>query len=332
MRILLMIICLASISPIDTFARAGGGGGGDGFDNGGGLGEQNVTFAAMKFSWLLQPCWSGNLCRLDGEERRKLIEMMYSLDNSSFPEIEFASGTEQPDLFRRDGNEEIRMMNSQPSPLSKIFVNIDLLYTETVDGDLLPITVFSAIQHLLAETAHQKGIATAVTEIIIRKIANNLRWPAEEVFVRRYRKLSDVHLKAYRYSDDEDTFAIGDGNEIHDIDGFIRSQLMCMDFNPILAIRNVKMRNVRWLQTYRNSEDRDPVSKQFYIRLPLQTRIEYTCVYDGRVERWRGNLEIEVGLRFLEGHSGNIEMSDQPIKMQFFTEGTRSHLRSLQRY
>lgn len=306
-------------------------GGGDGFDNGGGLGEQNVAFASMKFSWLLQPCWDTALCRLSKPEQELLFSLLYSDDNSFFPELRFESGTLQPELFRRSGYREVRMMNTEPSLNSPIYINIDLLYTEDEFGNLVPISINEALWRLLVEVAYQKGYTQLQIQTIIDRINLFLNWPAEEVYVRRYRKLRDVHLKAYKYTDKQMTFAFADGNEIHDVDALIRRTMMCVNLSEEIEADNILLRNIRWRDRYRRSDDVDRATNKFYILMPLVADVEYECPFASGTVRFRGKVELELAMRFLKGRAQLIEMSDEEILLQYFIEGSRGILRDLRR-
>ncbi len=300
--------------------------------NGGGLGEQNVSFASMKFAWLTQACWSGTLCQLTEAERSLRLSIMYSTDNSNFPPLVFESGESHPEHFRRPGRTEIRRMNTMPSASAEIFINIDKIYEEDSLGNLTPISVKDALLGLLVEIAYQRQIPRNQIQPILDKVSRNLSWPAEEVFIRKFSKLRDVNLKAYRYDEESMTYAIADGNEIHDIDAFLQSRVMCLELADFKGASKVKLRNIRWRNLYRSSDERDSVTQRFYVRLPLLADISYQCNFDSYIERYRGQVEIEFGMRFLAGSSTDLNMGGGPVTMQYFSEGTRVYLKNLRRF
>lgn len=320
-RVVFSFIACVFIFLGATFSANGGGG--DFVGNGGGLGEQNAVFTWMKLRSLLQSCTKDSLCQLTELERSQIDAILDIPSIGTARGIEFKSAEKEPEFFRRPGSDQIRILNTSPVVGSVIYANIDLIYSEDELGELIPLPVLEFVPLFIGELAYQLGISPEHTSLLQTKIVNGLSVPFTETFFLTYRKLYPLHFKAYRISDRDMTLALSDGHDVFDVDGLIRQGMPCMDLGGFLGVSELELRNVRWESNLRRSGEFDPVEGKEFFWLTLHASVQFTCAYEARNSRFRGNVSVAFSFRMLEGVISSITMDPLPVKVQYFQERMR---------
>ncbi len=126
-------------------------GGGDVIGNGGGLAEQNFTYALTQLpDFISEAIKEGMVKGVDAEVLRK-IGQQARLEAEKADKLIFVSGKNNRGIFDQDSEMETRLATTGLSPEAPIFVNLDLLYRK-VDGEMemlpLPIMVASLVHEL----------------------------------------------------------------------------------------------------------------------------------------------------------------------------------------
>ncbi|MBY0515320.1 MAG: hypothetical protein K2P81_00320 [Bacteriovoracaceae bacterium] len=131
-------------------------GGGDIIGNGGGLAEQNFTYALSQLpEFISETLNEGFVKGVDVTNLNKIYAVAKS-ESAKADKLVFLSGKNNPGIFSAANDPEIRLAKTGLTSEAPIFVNIDLLYSRTEDGtEILPMPVM--IASLVHELGHQAG-------------------------------------------------------------------------------------------------------------------------------------------------------------------------------
>jgi hypothetical protein len=144
--------------------------------NGGGVSEQNLTYAWPRFEQFLLPCIQSELCGLDPSEKEAAKTILDSLDlERAASPLVFLSGSKNPGLFEDPGTQLPRplneMMVTRPRLREPIYVNLDTLYTPDPAGAPRALSIAQAVGALAESWAsHHEEIAEGVRASIGSKL------------------------------------------------------------------------------------------------------------------------------------------------------------------
>ena len=133
-------------------------GGGDIIGNGGGLAEQNFTYALTQLADFIQEAIKEGMVKAEDAEQLKIIGRQARLEAEKSDKLVFVSGRNNPGLFKSADSGEVRLATTGLSADTPILVNLDLLYSKQPDGEseMLPLPVMVA--SLVHELGHNVGL------------------------------------------------------------------------------------------------------------------------------------------------------------------------------
>ena len=157
-RLLLSISALFLLLPFTLPAAWPlAGGGGDRAGNGGGLAEQNLQFAYLSLPRIYQNCLDDSTCLQDSRLAQTLKAIRDSLPREARPEtgLVFDSERKHPGRFLVDGVVRVAVTGDRVG--DPIILNLDLLYSRSVDGTTSATDLGTAISILTHELGHHQG-------------------------------------------------------------------------------------------------------------------------------------------------------------------------------
>jgi len=151
------LVCYSLLSFVSDPAWAAGGGSIVG--NGGGLAEQNFTYAYTNLAHFYDLCWAHeNECLSTAEEKKifHLIRDNLSQEYKTTHQIQFLSGQKNPSLFAIDG--QIRTAVTGDHVGDPIFINLDLIYQTNSRGEVIATDLGTALAILTHELGHHHQV------------------------------------------------------------------------------------------------------------------------------------------------------------------------------
>lgn len=147
-------IQLLLILPFAAWGR-----GGSVIGNGAGLAENNFQYAYQSLPRFIENCLKSALCQVNSVERSLLakISSAAQINLRRDDRLIFISEKEQPDFFTTGVSEENRIAKTELQIDTPIYINLDLLYTQSGSINLDIPTMQSILVH---ELGHQVGVTS----------------------------------------------------------------------------------------------------------------------------------------------------------------------------
>lgn len=162
-------------------------GGGDIIGNGGGLAEQNFTYALTQLADFIQETLKAGLVTGEAADHLKLISKAARLEAMKADKLIFLSGKNNPGFFDAENDPEVRLAKTGLTQNAPIFVNLDLLYRKTGDVvEMLPIPVMVA--SLVHELGHNIGL---LDHAYLDFLGARVRQMVEREYHRTHRQLTE---------------------------------------------------------------------------------------------------------------------------------------------
>lgn len=132
-------------------------GGGDIIGNGGGLAEQNFTYALTHLADFISETLKEGLVKGVDAENLKKIAHAARAEGQKAEKLVFLSGRNNPGIFTAENDPEVRLAKTGLTQEAPIFINLDLLYSKQGDvTEMLPLPIMVA--SLVHELGHQVGM------------------------------------------------------------------------------------------------------------------------------------------------------------------------------
>lgn len=163
-------------------------GGGDIIGNGGGLAEQNFTYALTQLTDFIQETIKAGLVSGADVAPLKLIAQASRLEAMKADKLIFLSGKSNPGFFDAEHDPEVRLAKTGFTQDAPIFVNLDLLYRKTGDVvEMLPVPVM--IASLVHEIGHNVGLTD---HAYLDFLGARVRQMVEREYQRTHRQLTET--------------------------------------------------------------------------------------------------------------------------------------------
>jgi hypothetical protein len=163
-------------------------GGGDIIGNGGGLAEQNFTYALTQLADFIQETLKAGLVTGEDATQLKRIAKAAREEAMKADKLIFLSGKNNPGFFDADNDPEVRLAKTGLSQHLPIFVNLDLLYRKTGDVvEMLPLPVMVA--SLVHELGHNVGLEN---HAYLDYLGARVRQMVEREYQRTARQLTEA--------------------------------------------------------------------------------------------------------------------------------------------
>ena len=220
---------------------------GDQVGSGGGIAEKNVVFAYNNLDKYIALCVESDACRLTSEEKNLLSVIGRDLPGEGTADrlIAFKSGREEPGFFVIDG--QIKIAKTGETVGSQIFVNLDLLYTKSPDGNIVPLPLSSAVAMLVHELGHHHGEKDHLKlDLLGSKVERMLLGHTQKIEMAPYHR--DLFALAIDF-DAKPSFSqlvFGDSTNLIDLSGRLAKELSCAMIDPSYKLVGFYLYNLHW--------------------------------------------------------------------------------------
>ncbi len=236
--------CLLSVAMLIMIYHTTWAKGGDLVNNGGGLAEKNVIYAYEKLGSYLKLCLDSETCKLNSSQKILLQKILKGLaEEKASQQLSFVSEQKQPGFFLLDGNIRIAKTGSEIG--SKIFVNIDMLYTKNKSGLYDACTIPEATAILVHELGHHYGDYTH-DELDFLGVRVSLLLQSKMLSTPLVPWKSDISLDVFN-RDEVGQFPevlLYVGNDVIDLSSFYQNAVICEGFKvpiPVLPIPDIPL-------------------------------------------------------------------------------------------
>jgi hypothetical protein len=274
---------------------------GDVSGGGGGLGEQNFTFAYRNLGRFLEVCLKTPVCQLTKEDREVVEFIAAELPNeyAANPSLHFTASQTR----FTDGQLAPRIAVTGYYVGAPIHINLALLYEKQTDGTTRPLSIAEAVSVLVHELGHHKG--RALTHDYLDGVGmkvrggyltNAQRTKFPRIFMSKYH-MADFAIEAVNTATHPDwtmfkrqnstLVVLTDGENLFDLSSEV-AKLPCPDGPGVLD--SVLLDNFHWLRSVTES----PVSEGHFVTLKAYSAAKVTCLGGSRnrVHTWDYDLVV----------------------------------------
>lgn len=219
---------------------------GDEVNNGGGLGEKNVTYAYLQLERPIEICLNSRQCHLDLREKQILLSILSSLhqEYKNPDQLQFLSGKKNPEFFKIDG--QIKLAKTGDRVGDSIYINMDLLnlYEENGEEEEGIMGLGAATGMLIHELGHHQGIKDhALLDLLGQKVSlamqDTINVYSPFPHMKKVFLLTLTPKKMFSFS----TVLLYVGEDIFDLTDFFKKELHC----PLHGqVQGAKIFNAYW--------------------------------------------------------------------------------------
>lgn len=300
--------------------------GGDIIGNGGGLAEQNLSYAFIHLKNILPLCMESEIC-LPNSKHREIVKNIISALPQEYlrsQPLRFLSGNKHPEIFYIDDSPRTAVTGSNIG--DPIFINTDLIY-KSIHGDLQPISISDAIGLLVHELGHHHQIKNHdLLDWIGAQVKAFSLTAMDIIYIDRYLDgyserppvitLTAIHNKAFTgdpLHGPESTLLIADEEDLHSLNHFLKSTMStCPAFrtSPSGQMIGYRFFNIYFDHWYRAKEDQVARHYKFRSQVELYCDDPSDLSYPVRFDASR-KLELDLYFYFdLDNEKGPVWILD----------------------
>lgn len=276
---------------------------GDIVGNGGGLAEQNISFALLNLPKIYSLCLSSNFCLSQKSDRDVLSKIVAHLPTElKNPQpLIFLSGKEHPEIFKI--NNQVKLAVTGNHVGDPIYLNTDLIYQEDQYGQIAPMSIPAAMGILTHELGHHHEIKNHdYLDLLGSRVHTFALQAVNTLAVDTYLDIGDerppklvltaIHSRMQSGSDlqgAESLLLFADESEVHDLSSELNSALQ---FCP--ATSQYKKRRTLGYRLFDIRWDGGPVRGRSFEKRTyfVKARVELFCEH---LEDYNYPVRFDVG-------------------------------------